>query len=111
MFYFLTSQKDASGENNAKVRATFRGGQTVTLNYDVSGQDTEASVTTNVFGNAESKRFPYGEDKDAAVLEAENFFRDLVNAIAGDKPLNISGFSMTKAKEAAKTRSPAEDNE
>lgn len=104
---FLTIEEKANG-----LVARFpipKGIPAVHLNKEtVSDEGDCASVVSPLL--AKPHIFPHGDDKEAAVAEAEQFFRDLVNAVAEQKPLNFTDFelrsptkSRTKSKQPAKT--------
>lgn len=109
MFYVVEES-----ENKNEVTATFENNKVVRLVRDVEGDPSAYVEGTRIYGNyGKSWNFPHGEDgedRDAAVAEAEQLFRDIVAAIAEDKPLNLSDFDM-KPKAASRKKAPAKSEE
>ena len=105
-------------EQSFGLAAKFGNAKAVYLYREDQSGDAAYVQGNNIFGLRQNPRWyftysEYGEGDDgkaAAVEAAEQAFRDLVSAIAEDKPLNLSEFVM-KPKAKPKVKPKASETE
>ena len=100
-------------ESGTNLVAKFGTGVCVQLSPGSEGDDSARVIGSNVFGpqnGSPTWYFTYSEHgegddgKVSAIAEAEQFFRDVVNAIIEDKTLNLTDFVMKPTKSKAKAK-------
>ena len=99
MFYTI----EEKSEN--EVVANFRDGRVVRLVRETDGDENAYVEGVRIFSTyGQTWDFPHGEEREVAIAEAEQRFRDVVTAIAEDTPLNFSDFVMKPTRSKASTK-------
>lgn len=89
-------------KSETEIIAKFSDGKVVRLVHETDGDESAYVEGVRIYGNHDAIwDFPHGEDREAAIAEAEQRFREVVTAIDEGKPLNLSDFVM-KPKAAPK---------
>lgn len=105
MFYVIEQQSET------EVTAKFANNAVVQLVHETDGDESAYVKGTRIYGtHGATWDFPHGEDRAAAIAEAEQRFREVVTAVAEEKPLNLSNFVM-KPKTSAKSKTSAKQSQ
>lgn len=105
MFYVIEQKSET------ELIAKFGNNKVVRLVHETDGDASAYVEGIRIYGGyGETWDFPHGDDKADAIAKAEQRFRDVVTAIAEDKPLNLSDFVIkpTKPKATATKKPPTE---